>query len=330
MGRTQVLSSFEQLDYDMTPTPAQLLEIHNNGFRGVCASRSTFYYVRTRLPRFYTLFKGSQAQGAGRVSAPYKAALALDSQFGTYEAQTTGDCVSHSTRNAGTIDYSVDALFGETSFEGRLATENIYGHRGHSGQGADCARLAYYVSQEGPGGFLPRKNYEDGRNSIDLSVYNSRTGHNWGRGGTPKWLSDIATQNKALRVFSIKSIEEARDTIAMGFGISMCSSYGFASTRNEDGVAKHKGTWHHAMAWIGVDDTDWAHQNYGGPLFLVQNSWGQWNSGGKRHDQPDGSFWIEPRVAKAMIQGGGGWGIASVRGYNRELVYDMAGKVASL
>jgi len=75
------------------------------------------------------------------------------------------------------------------------------------------------------------------------------------------------------------------------------------------------------MAWIGADDTDRAHQQYGGPLFLVQNSWGgTWNDGPKKHDQPDGSFWIRPQIAESMIRGGGG---LSVRGFNRTLDYDM-------
>ena len=80
----------------------------------------------------------------------------------------------------------------------------------------------------------------------------------------------------------------------------------------------------------GVDDTDYAHQKYDGPLFLVQNSWGVWNSGPKKHEQPDGSFFIRPSVAEKMIKAGGGWIIASVRGYERELVYDTQPKIAEL
>lgn len=320
------------IDYNMAPTPEQLNEIYSSGFRGVRHDRASYYALRKTVPRFYDAFPESRGAGKGRVSSPFKAALALDPEFGVYEAQTTGDCVSHSTRNAGMIDYCIDALFGETEFKGRLATENIYGWRGHGGQGASCSRLATYVSQEGPGGFLVRKAYENesGSDSVDLSRYNGSIGHNWGRRGTPDWLNKIAEQNKSLRVFSIKSMEEALDAIAMGFGISMCSGYGFSSSRNEDGLCERRGGWSHAMAWIGSDDTDYAHQKYNGTLFLVQNSWGKWNNGPKRHEQPDGSFYIRPEIAESMIKGGGGWVIASVRGYNRELVYDTACRVQEL
>lgn len=317
-------------DYDMAPEPQQIQAIYDSGFKGVLQDKASYVAMRRVAPRFHTAFKESIGRGKGRVSLPFKAILSLDNKFGSDENQTTGDCVSHSTRNAGSIDYGVDAYFGETKYSGRFATENIYGYRGHSGQGANCSRLASYVSQNGPGGFLIRKKYESGNNSVDLSRYNGSIGHNWGRSGTPSWLNEIASENKALRVFSLKSIDEAIDALACGFGISMCSGYGFSSKRNEDGLAEKQGSWAHAMAWIAADDSDWAHQKYGGPLILVQNSWGLWNSGPKRNDQPDGSFWIRSSVAKAMINGGGGWVIASVRGYNRELVYDTASQIHSL
>jgi len=318
-------------DYDFTPTPKQLTEIYDGGFKGVIHDAASYAAMRTAAPRFYDVFPGAKGAGKGRVSLPYKAALTLDPEFGGYESQTTGDCVSHSTRNAGMMDYCIDAMFGETEFKGRLATENIYGYRGHGGQGANCSRLAMYVSQEGPGGFLVRAKYDDGgRNSVDLSRYNSRTGHNWGRPGTPSWLNKIAAKNKAFSVFSIKSSDEARDAIASGYGISMCSGYGFRSNRNEDGLCERSGGWNHAMAWVGVDDTDWAHQKYGGPLFMIQNSWGEWNSGPKRHEQPDGSFFVRPKISSAMINGGGGYVISSVRGYNRELTYDVTSQVLEL
>jgi hypothetical protein len=325
-----MLSSFSQLDYDMAPSPEQLLEIYNNGFQGVRFSPSDYAALRYITERFSKAFPGMVGSGKGKASLPYKACLALEPEFGRYESQTTGDCVSHCTRNAGMVDYCIDAMFGETKYQGRFATENIYGWRGHGGKGADCARLATYVSLQGPGGFLPRKVYTSGSNTVDLSKYTSSIGHNWGNRGTPAWLNAIAAENKALTVFSLKSLDEAIDAFACGFGITMCSGYGFSEVRNEDGVSEQQGSWSHGMAWIGVDDTDWAHQKYGGPLILVQNSWGVFNRGPKRHDQPDGSFWIRPKVAQNMIKNGGGWVIASIRGYERQLVYDMQSKIVEL
>jgi hypothetical protein len=50
------------------------------------------------------------------------------------------------------------------------------------------------------------------------------------------------------------------------------------------------------MAYTGVDDRDEVKAKYGGPLVLIQNSWGEFNSGPRRImgtniDIPIGSFW---------------------------------------
>jgi hypothetical protein len=248
VAQKKILRSFDDLDYDMSPTPAQLVEIYSNGFQGVIPNKAAYYSLRTRSPRFYDAFPQAVGLGKGKVSLPFKAILSLDTGFGSTENQQTGDCVSMGTRNAGSIDYGIDAYFGETQFQGRFATENIYGARGHRGQGANCSVLAEYVSQDGVGGFLTRKKYtsKDGKNSVDLSVYKASIGANWGP-MTPTWVNEIAAENKALRVFTIKTIEEYRDALAAGFGISLCSGYGFSSTRNEDRVSEQRGGWSHCF-----------------------------------------------------------------------------------
>ena len=311
-------------------TPQELLKIYENGFRGTILDPEAKSSLYGSISSFYSVLRQAVDKGKGKASLPFKFALMLDEEFGICEAQTTGDCVSHATRNAGMLDYCSDAAWGQTKYKGRLATENIYGYRGHGGQGASCDRLALYVSQDGPGGFLPRAVYKNGNSSVDLTTYRSSIGANWGNSGTPSWLNAIAATNKALRVLDVTTVEEARDALAVGFGISMCSGLGFSSTRNADGLAERSGGWSHAMAWIGCDDTAWAYKTYGGPLFLVQNSWGEWNNGPKRNDQPDGSFWIRPAVAKSMLDDGGGLIISSVRGFDRELVLDRAQSIEEI
>ena len=66
------------------------------------------------------------------------------------------------------------------------------------------------------------------------------------------------------------------------------------------------------MAWVAVDDT---RERLNETLFLVQNSWGQWNGGPKAHDQPDGSFWIRETDARGMLSGGGAWAYSDVDGF---------------
>jgi hypothetical protein len=317
-------------DFDMSPSADQLVLVYDNGFKGVIKDTSANEILYATAPGFHETFPEAVGAGKGRLSAPYKACLTLDPDYGRCESQTTGDCVSHNTRNAGMVDYCVDALFGETTFKGRFATENIYGYRGHAGQGASCSRLANYVGPDGPGGFLPRAVYGDGSNSVDLSRYSSGIGARWGWSGTPDWLNKIAAENKAQRVFKCQSIEEARDAIASGFGLSRCGWWGYSRKRDANGVSDVSGRWAHAMAVHGADDTDSAKKIDPNGIFCVQNSWGLWNSGPKRADQPDGSFWVKAARLAREIDQGGVFVIASVRGFNRVAVADLISKVAEL
>lgn len=216
------------------------------------------------------------------------------------------NCVSHATRNSVDVTRSCEIINGEREeFVARGATEGIYGSRGHGGEGMTCSGAAKFVHQSG--GILLRKKYGE----YDLSEY-SAIGGKWGRSGVPKELVQVASKNKVKTISLINTIEQARDAIANGYAISVCSGSGFSSRRDQYGIASRSGGWNHAMAWIAVDDT---HEIYKETLFLVQNSWGVWNGGPKRHDQPDGSFWIRERDAAEMLSQNGSWVFSDVDGF---------------
>lgn len=216
------------------------------------------------------------------------------------------NCVSHATRNSVDITRSCEIINGEKEeFVARGATEGIYGSRGHGGEGMTCSGAAKFVHQTG--GILLRQKYGE----YDLSEY-SAIGGKWGRIGVPKELLQVANKNKVKTISLINTIEQARDALANGYSISVCSMAGFSSRRDKYGIAVRSGSWAHAMAWIGMDDT---HEIYNETLFLVQNSWGVWNNGEKRHDQPDGSFWIRERDAASMLSENGSWVFSDVDGF---------------
>lgn len=317
-------------DFDLAPDPGQIELIYRNGLRGALSDPAADQQLLATTETFYGAFPKSEGIGAGRLSAPYKAVLVLDKEFGSCEAQTTGDCVSHATRNAGMVDYCVDALFGETQYLGRFATENIYGGRGHGGQGASCSRLAEYISADGPSGFLVRQKYSaPSGDAVDLSVYRASIGAGWGRQGTPAWLNEIASANRADRVLRVTTLDEARDAIACGFGLSRCGWWGYQSRRNADGVCEVSGRWSHAMCVHGFDDSESAHK-YRDGLACYQQSWGDWGTGPKRADQPNGSFWVPGYRLKAEIDAGGVYVIASIRGFDRDAALDLAEEVRNL
>tara|TARA_R110000824_G_scaffold808_1_gene4925 strand:+ start:9244 stop:10164 length:921 start_codon:yes stop_codon:yes gene_type:complete len=298
-------------------TPRKILNLYRDGFVGsVCDPEDVAKLMgELPMPVFGAAAHHLQSSGDGKKSLPFKSVLKFDSGFGPCERQTTGDCVAHATRNAVDITRAVeiDIDSQKEDFVARGATEGIYQSRGHRGQGMTCSEAARYVHQNG--GILIRKNYGD----VDLSRYNSTLGAN--HRIPDNIYEDEAQKHQVKTVSSIRTVEEAKDALANGYSVSVCSGYGFSSRRDKNGIAKRSKGWNHAMAWIGCDDSREAHRE---TLFLVQNSWGVWNSGPKRLDQPDGSFWIREKDARGMLSGGGAWVFSNVDGFpSREIEWTI-------
>jgi len=297
------------INFPDNPTSAELRRAYAGGFEGARCNPEDLVALMGDLvhPLFGVAAYQLESDGKGKVSLPFKSLLKFDSGFGPSESQTTGDCVSHATRNAVDVTRAVeiDIKGEEEGFLHRGATEAIYGCRGHSGQGMACSEAARFVSQEG--GILLRKDY----GYVDFSVYDSSLGAKWGRGGVPDSIEREGRRHQVNTVSLVVSVAEARDALANGYALSVCSGVGFSSRRDDNGYANSKGSWSHAMAWIGCNDT----KKNGGPGFLVQNSWGKWNGGGKKFDQPDGSFWINYDTAEKLIDARGSWVFSDVDGF---------------
>ena len=289
-------------------SPKELLDAYRRGFEGsVCDPEETAELLgKLRTPLFGATAFRLYGSGEGKLSLPFKSLLKFDPSFGPSERQTTGDCVSHSTRNAVDITRAVEIdIKGESeSFETRGATEAIYQSRGHKGQGMTCSGAAKYVHSNG--GILLRKDY----GSIDLSKYDSSIG------AKHKIPFEVyvkeAYKHQVKTISMITTVEEARDALSNGYALSVFSRYGFSSRRDANGIAKRGSGWNHAMAWIACDDT---RTRYKETLFLVQNSWGKWNSGPRVHSQPEGSFWIREKDARGMLSQQGSWVFSDVDGF---------------
>ena len=295
----------------MFKSPRSLLKTYRLGFEGALCDPVDVDRLLGELP--HPLFGAAawslEESGSGKLSLHFKSLVKFDSGFGASERQTTGDCVSHATRNAIDITRSVEIDKGEAEeFITRGATEAIYGSRGHVGQGMHCSRAARFVHDQG--GILLRKKYPT--LFLDFSIYDSEIGIKWGRRGVPDNVKEEAQKHQVETVSLVTTVEEARDAIFNGYAMSVCSDQGFSSRRDKHGIAKPSGTWHHAMCWCGCDAT---REIYNETLFLITNSWGLWNSGDKRHDQPDGSFWIRESVARKMLGQRGSWVFSNVDGF---------------
>ena len=289
-------------------TPSKILNLYRRGFIGSVCDPEDVKRLMEELPMpvFGAAAHDLFGDGDGKLSLPFKSLLKFDPGFGPAEKQTTGDCVSHATRNAIDITRAVeiDVKGDRERFVSRSATEGIYQSRGHNGQGMSCSQAARYVHEKG--GILLRKDYGE----IDLSKYNSEIG---AEHDIPSSIYlDEARKHQVKTISSIRTVQEARDALANGYSLSVCSGHGFSSRRDKNGIAKKSSGWNHAMAWIACDDT---HDIYKESLFLIQNSWGVWNTGPKRLGQPDGSFWIREKDARDMLSGGGAWVFSDVNGF---------------
>lgn len=206
---------------------------------------------------------------------------------------------------------------------GRICTENMYRHRGYDSHGWWCRDIAAVVEALGPGGFLYRKDYGRG---VDLTKF-SRATEQWaskGSAGVPGWLREIEQQNQAACCITINTIEEYIDAMYLGFGLNVCSGFGFSSNCDQYGFARQSGSWSHAMAHVGCDDSDWAHQKYGDGIGLIMQSWGRWNNQDGTKCPPGfnivpiGSFFASFSTIKRMISSDA-FATCQVHGWDRKI-----------
>lgn len=252
--------------------------------------------------------------GEGKLSTPFRSVLKFDPQSYT-ERQRVGSCVAHGTRNAVDVSRAVEIDIGGEPEEwiSRGAVEGIYGSRGHGGEGMSCAGAAKFVTSTG--GLLLRRNYPEF--GVDLSELNENPASRWGSSGLPKQLVALAKEHQVQTASMIRTVEEARDAIANGYGVNVCSGYGFSNVRDSFGVSPRKGSWSHSMAWSACDARPETVRKYGGPLFQVNQSWGSWNSGG----HPDwgplafGAFLITAKDAQGMLNQNGAFAFSNVNGF---------------
>lgn len=250
-------------------------------------------------PIFGASAPGLRESGRGKVVLLHKYVEQVAGGFPIHE-QTVGDCVSHAWGLAVDVLKCVEiALHGEAEeWVAETATEPIYAlsrvevGRGKLGSG-DGSIGAWAAKSVQEYGVLLRRAY----GPHDLSRYSGQRARDWGRPrfGLPDELEPEAREHPVRTVSLVRTYAEARDAIANGYPVPVCSMQGFSSQRDAQGFARPSGSWAHAMCFIAADD------RHARPGLLCMNSWGRWNSGPKRHDQPDGSFWVDADVADRML-----------------------------
>lgn len=255
---------------------------------------------------------GFAGSGAGKLTLlfPFVTAVYGYEAF-TFPGQKTGDCVSMQQRDVALHLVCIDAATGipdevtgkveqppEVSDTARkngvFANEPYYRYRGHSRQGMSCDVALKWAMTTG--GIIVRQKYPD----VDLEAYNV----SWevpGSSGVPDWLNTLGKQHNIRNASRPQDHEQARDFMAIGCPIGICSSLGFSSSRDQNGYSRRSGSWAHSWHLAGYDDRAETKQIYGFPLALFGHRWGKWNSGPRRIrgttiDIPEGYAWIDARL----------------------------------
>lgn len=169
-------------------------------------------------------------------------------------------------------------------------------------------------------GVLLRQPYLDGK--YDFTEYSASRARRWAHkcrkcttwgGGLPDELEPLAKEHPVRTTTLITSWEQARDAIANGYPVAICSDQGFGDKnirRDKDGFLEPDGEWFHCMLLAGIDTMS---RRQGG---LLINSWGpNWVDGPTRWNQPAGSFWAEPDVIDSMLKQEDSFALSNYKGY---------------
>jgi hypothetical protein len=169
-----------------------------------------------------------------------------------------------------------------------------------------CSQAAEFLHSAG--GVILRKNYPG---ISDFTEYDGMKGAGWGGRGLPEKVRELAKEHPVKTVTQINSVSEARDALANGYAVTICSNQGFSSTRDSKGFARPQGNWSHCLSLIGMDDRE--NQSDG----IITNSWGpDWISGPKPDfGIPNGAFLVHAETLESMIRSDGSFSFSSVLGF---------------
>ena len=268
---------------------------------------------------------GFYGMGEGELILPYLHVMKAYPNCWPGKAQTVGDCVSQATRSACLLSLvcevesqTPDAVTGKLEQlpdpppsqraigSTVLASESAYWWRGRSGHGWSSSAAARIILTKS--GAVVRRDYPG---HFDLTDYSGKMASRYGAEQPPDSWVEISNDH-LFRTATRCSVEEMPAFLAKGFGISSDGSEGFARSVGADLEARRSGSWRHAMAVIGCD------QRGPEPLFLIQNSWGnylKYEAGrtipGTSYQIPRGSFFARASDIKnrrnIVLSGANGW-----------------------
>lgn len=233
--------------------------------------------------------------------------------------KNVGSCVAFGHAAAADILLAIDVVNGVASKFESANKESIYGGsrceahgktRNGGGDGSNGWAAVAWMTKKG--GILYERKYGD----EDLSQYDTARCRRWGaasNGGDYSLNGTLdveARKNPIAQAVKITTLQELDAALRNGYPVTICSGQGFSRSRDKDGFCRAQGSWAHCMCIVGK-------RNGGRIGYLILNSWGNYLSGPKYKDQPEGSFYAEPSVVLRILRSNDSWALSGQGGFKK-------------
>ena len=285
---------------------------------------------------------GIADSGKGKLILSYASCWEVsgrDDWFHGYISQPTGDCVSRSQSHSAILALANAVKNGNGSWPDipdfayktgmPFHPTPTYWEKKGGESGWSCSAAA--ARSKDKTGLVLAIDYPGTPVGDLLLKYNKSVINKYCRTGAPQDVVNTLNGHVTLTYSrsSTSKKEEIMDAIANGYGVSTCGGQGYgkgSGARDSNGYCKRSGSWSHALAIIGFDDTEWAKQKYGDTLFLILNSWGAYLGSSRPNPQgnpaypgiPKGSFWC----TASSFSGRDSYILSAVKGYPPQKLKD--------
>ena len=146
-------------------------------------------------------------------------------------------------------------------------------------------------------------NFYAARDDVFLKYFQGINGYNYTN-------DTVSTTNQSIQRFrtvaflnqnnTTTTVNTIKDLLYNGYGVVLMTNVGFPDSRDSTGLSYPDKIWYHTYSIIGYDDTK---IEYPECVFILANSFGDWNSGGHPSwgPLPNGSFLVTESHLKGMV-----------------------------
>lgn len=106
--------------------------------------------------------------------------------------------------------------------------------------------------------------------------------------------------DRAKIISYVDNVDDVKKLIYNGYGVVLLSNIGFSRQKDSYGLSYPDRIWYHTYAVVGYDDTK---KHFTECVYVLANSWGQWNYGGHPPwgKLPTGCFLVTETHMKGML-----------------------------